>query len=49
MDQQVEVVYWGMIPYVWDSDGIVKEYGQVHLDFWIPNVSDEFCSSLLPN
>ncbi|MHA2278617.1 MAG: hypothetical protein ACXAC2_22800 [Candidatus Kariarchaeaceae archaeon] len=44
MDQQVEVVYWEMMPSVWDSDWSVKEFGEVHLGFWIPNVSDEFCS-----
>jgi len=44
MDQQIEIVYWEIIPSVWASDGSVKEYGQVNLGFWIPNTSDEFCS-----
>ena len=44
MGQQIEIVYWEMMPSVWTSDGSVKEYGEIHLGFWIPNIGDEFCS-----
>jgi hypothetical protein len=44
MDRQIEIVYWEIIPLVWDSDGNAKEYGQVNLGFRIPTTSDEFCS-----
>lgn len=44
MEQQIEIVYWEIIPSVWTSDGSVKEYGHVHLGFWIPNIGNEFCS-----
>jgi len=43
--EEIEVVYWRMIPTTWDSDGNVKGYGEIHFGFWYPGIGgDEFCS-----
>ena len=41
----VEIVYFDMIPTVWDATGNIKGYGEVRFGFWYPGINDEFCSA----
>ncbi len=44
--KEVEIVYWQMIPTVWNADGNIKDYGEVHFGFWYPGIGgEEFCSA----
>lgn len=43
--KEISIVYWQMIPTIWNPDGSINDYGEVHLDFWYPDiVEEEFCS-----
>ncbi len=44
--EEVQIVYWQMIPTIWNADGSVAGYGEVHFGFWYPGViGEEFCST----
>jgi hypothetical protein len=43
--KEVEIVYWQMIPTAWIADGSIKDYGEVRLGFWYPDISGEEFSS----
>jgi len=43
--KEVQIVYWQMIPTVWNADGNVGDYGEVRFGFWYPGVGGEFCST----
>lgn len=42
---EVEIVYWKMIPTLWNANGKIKKYGEVRFGFWYPDIrSEEFQS-----
>lgn len=43
--KEISIVYWQIIPTIWNPDGSVEDYGEVHLGFWCPDIpEEEFCS-----
>ena len=42
--EEVEIVYWLMVPTKWDADGKVLHYGEVRFGFWYPGCNEEMCS-----
>ena len=44
--KEISLVYWKMIPTIWNLNGSVKYYGEIHLGFWYPNINEEEFYSL---
>lgn len=42
--EEVEIVYWRMVPTGWDAGGQVSHYGEVRFGFWYPGCEEEMCS-----
>ena len=42
--EEVEVVYWRMVPTGWDVNGRASHYGEVRFGFWYPGCNEELCS-----
>jgi len=44
-DKQIEIVYWQLLPKLWDAGGTPKNYEELHFSFWYPDIpNDEFVS-----
>jgi len=43
--KQIEIVYWQLLPKLWDANSTPKNYEELHFGFWYPDIlSDEFAS-----
>lgn len=45
-EKEVEIVYWKMIPTVWNANEKIKKYGEVRFGFWYPNITSEEFQSI---
>lgn len=41
---EIGLVWWQMVPTMWDSMGRVEKHGEVQFGFWLPESSEEFCT-----
>ncbi len=44
--KEVEIVYWRMIPALWNANGKIKKYGEARFGFWYPNITSEEFQSI---